>query len=434
MPEQTLLELDLSIVFLLSVILIWFMIAYQLILTLAGFFHYRASIKERKFIDGQEFDYPNVSILIPARNEEKVMHHTLDAMLNLDYPADRLDILVIDDGSTDATPAILRQYAERDSRVRYLTIPKHESGKGKSRALNLALEKTDSEFIAVYDADNTPAPSALKYLVAQLLLDASLGAVLGKFRTVNKKRNLLTRFINIETLSFQSMLQAGRWKMFKVATLPGTNFVVRRSLLTKLGGWDEQAITEDSELSIRIYMEEFRIKYIPYSVTYEQEPESWAVWIRQRTRWVRGNNYVGTKFLKSWRSFKNKFVAFELLYLLSLYYIFLVAIVSSDVLFLLGLFHVVIISLPGPYTAVWILALFLFFLEILLALSYDREDTVSNILLTALMYFTYCQFWIYIVGKAIYLDVIKKEKRTWDKTIRFDVQPGQSEAASKTMS
>jgi cellulose synthase/poly-beta-1,6-N-acetylglucosamine synthase-like glycosyltransferase len=422
MPGQSLIQLDLSIVFLVSVILIWFMIAYQLVLTLAGFFHYRNSYKEKHRIDAKHFEFPRVSILIPAHNEEKVISYTVEAMMKLDYPNDKLDILVINDGSSDATAEIVQRYADQDSRVRLYNVPKGEGGKGKSRALNLGLKQTDAEFIAVYDADNTPLPSALKYLMAQLLEDESLGGVLGKFRTVNKNRNLLTRFINIETLSFQSMLQAGRWKLFKVATLPGTNLIIRRHLLDKLHGWDENAITEDSELSIRIYMEGFRIKFVPYSITYEQEPESWSVWIKQRTRWVRGNNYVGKKFLKEVPAFKNKFLAFELTYLLSLYYVFFIAILSSDVLFLLGMFNVVVISLPGPYTTVWIVALFLFLLEILLALSYDREDKFSNVLLVLLMYFTYCQFWIYIVGKAIYLDVIKKEKQTWVKTVRFNVK------------
>lgn len=423
MPEQSLLELDLSILFLISVILIWFMIGYQLILALAGFFHYRLSLREQRTVDAREFEYPKVSILIPAHNEAIVISHTLEAMLNLEYPRDRLDILVINDGSSDETGEIVSGFAAKDPRVRLYTVPPGEGGKGKSRALNIGVRQTDAAFIAVYDADNTPHPSALRYLMAQLLTDETLGAVLGKFRTVNKSRNLLTRFINIETLSFQSMLQAGRWKLFKIATLPGTNFVIRRGLLAKLDGWDEEAITEDSELSIRVYKEGYRIKYIPYSVTFEQEPETWSAWIKQRTRWVRGNNYVGTKFLKEIRAFRNKFLAIELLYLLSLYYVFLIAIVISDVLFILGAFNVVQISLPGPYTAVWFVALFLFLLEILLALSYDREDRPANIALTFLMYFTYCQFWIYIVGKAIYLDLIKREKRTWVKTIRFQVEP-----------
>ena len=423
MTEHPILDIIFSIIFLLSVITIWFMIGYQLVLTLAGFFHYRSSLREKRTIDKQQFEFPEVTVLIPAHNEEKVIARTLEAMLNLEYPRERLDVLIIDDGSTDSTAEIVSHYAERDNRIRLFRVPKGEGGKGKSRALNLGLKQTDRKFIAVYDADNTPHPSALRYLMAQLLTDSSLGAVLGKFRTVNKNRNLLTRFINIETLSFQSMLQAGRWKLFKVSTLPGTNLVIRRHLLDTLGGWDEDAITEDSELSIRIYMEGFRIKYTPYSVTYEQEPEAWSTWVKQRTRWVRGNNYVEKKFLKVVSAFKNKTLAIELLYLLSLYYTFLVAIVSSDIIFLLGIFNVINISLPGPYTTVWLVALFLFLFEILLALSYDKEDKLSNILLTFLMYFTYCQFWIYIVGKAIYLDIIKKEKQTWVKTVRFDVQP-----------
>src|SRR5262249_41743590 len=162
-------------------------------------------------------------------------------------------------------------------------------------------------------------------------------------------------------------------------------------------------------------------------VTYEQEPETWRVWIKQRTRWVRGNNYVAFKFLKEIRRFKQKFLAFELLYLLSLYYVFFVAIVSSDLLFLVGLLNLVVITLAGPFTLVWIVAFFRLLFEILLALSYDREDTFGNVLLGAVMYFTYCQFWIYIVGKAIYLDLLKKEKRTWVKTVRFDVTPHPSE-------
>ena len=422
MGEHSLLQLDLSILFLLAVILIWFMIAYQLVLTLAGFFHFRSSLKEKKKIDVMSFEFPKVSILIPAHNEEKVIGDTVDAMLALDYPRENLDILVINDGSTDRTEEILNQRSTRDSRLRVFNVPKGEGGKGKSRALNLGLKQTDAQFIAVYDADNTPDPSALKYLMAQLILDSSLGAVLGKFRTVNKSRNLLTRFINIETLSFQSILQAGRWKLFKVATLPGTNLVIRRELLDTLDGWDEEAITEDSELSIRIYKEGFRIKFIPYSITYEQEPEEWGVWIKQRTRWVRGNNYVATKFLHEVGAFKNKFLGMELLYLLSLYYVFFVAIVISDALFILGLFNVIVITLPGPYTIVWAIALMLYLMEIFLALSYDREDNVPNLFLMLLMYFTYCQFWLYIVGKAIYEDLIKKE-RTWVKTVRFDVKP-----------
>jgi cellulose synthase/poly-beta-1,6-N-acetylglucosamine synthase-like glycosyltransferase len=419
---ESFVQLSLSILFLIAVILIWFMIGYQLLLTVAGFFHQVRSLKERSEVDGMTFDLPSVSVLIPAHNEEIVMAATLDAMLALDYPRERLEIVVIDDGSTDATGEIVADYAQRDSRVVLLSVPKGEGGKGKSRALNLGLRCAKSPVIAVYDADNTPSPDALKYLVAQLLLHPELGAVLGKFRTVNKNRNLLTRFINIETLSFQSMLQAGRWWLFRIATLPGTNFVIRREVLAQLGGWDEEAITEDSELSIRMYMNNWRIKFIPYAVTYEQEPERWDVWLRQRTRWVRGNNYVAKKFFGLRKDIKSTRLRIEILYLFAMYYIFFVAILMSDFIFLLTATRLVSIPLPGPYNIVWMLAVVLFFGEILLALSYDREDSPRAVWHMALMYFTYCQLWIVVVAKAFYLDVILKEKRVWIKTVRFNVK------------
>ena len=413
------LELSLSFFFVIAVILIWFMIAYQFILTVYGYVNLVKSLKEKKEVNEMNFDYPFCSILIPAHNEEIVIGDTIESMLKIVYPEDKLEIIVINDGSTDATKKIIESYAEKDCRVKLFDIPMGEGGKGKSRTLNIGMKIAKGEIIAVYDADNTPDKDSLRYLVAQLIQHKELGAVLGKFRTVNKDKNWLTRFINIETLSFQSMLQAGRWQMHNIATLPGTNFVMWNWLIKKLNGWDEDALTEDSELSIRIYQEGYKIKFIPYAITYEQEPESWRVWIKQRMRWVRGNNYVISKFAKQLTKFKNKRLAFDILYTLALYYVFFAAIIISDLLFIIGLLNLVSISLPGPYTFVWIMAMVLFIFEIMLAISYDNEDSIGKVGLILLMYFSYCQLWIYIVLKAAYSEYVKKEKSTWAKTIRF---------------
>jgi len=423
---MTLLELDLSFLFVVAVILIWFMIAYQFVLTAYGYANFLKSLREKRELDRMVLDYPSCTILIPAHNEEKVIGRTIETMLALDYPADRLTIVVINDGSTDETRNIIQQYADRDPRVRLFDVPKGQGGKGKSRALNLGIQQVTSDVVAIYDADNTPDKDALRYLVAQLLLHKDLGAVLGKFRTVNKNVNLLTRFINIETLSFQSMLQAGRWQMHNIATLPGTNFAMWTGLIRELGGWDEEALTEDSELSIRIYQHGYKIKFIPYSITYEQEPQEWKVFIKQRMRWVRGNNYVLGKFVRQIPGFKNKRLAFDLLYTLSLYYVFFVAILVSDALFLLSVTNMVSIALPGPYTIVWGLAFLLFILEITLSISYDGEDGLRSIGLIALMYFTYCQLWMYIVLKAMYVEYVRKEKHVWEKTVRFELEPGEA--------
>jgi len=413
----------LEIVFLVCVILIWFMIGYQFIFSVFGYINFIKSMKEKKMVDKQTYDFPTCTVLIPAHNEEKVIGATIEAMLNFNYPKDKLKIMVINDGSKDSTKEIIESYAAKDDRVVLYDVPKGQGGKGKSRALNLGVKQVQSDVIAIYDADNTPDPMSLHYLVANLISDKELGGVIGKFRTVNKNRNLLTRFINIETLSFQSMLQAGRWQMHNIATLPGTNFVMWRWLIEELEGWDEEALTEDSELSIRIYELGYKIKFVPYAITYEQEPETWKVWMKQRVRWVRGNNYVIAKFVKLIPHFKNKKIRFDLLYTLALYYIFFFAIIVSDILFVLSLLSIVSIPLPGPYSVVWIMAFVLFLFEIMLAISFDKEDNPKNLGLILIMYFTYCQLWIFIMLKAFYLDKIKKEGHTWDKTVRFDVPP-----------
>jgi cellulose synthase/poly-beta-1,6-N-acetylglucosamine synthase-like glycosyltransferase len=420
---MSVLEVDLSFLFVVAVILIWFMIAYQFALTIFGYINYLKSFRERKTVDATQYVYPTCTIMIPAHNEAVVIGRTVESMLKLEYPKDKLTILVINDGSKDETASIVQKFADRDSRVVLFNVPPGEGGKGKSRALNLGFKQVNSEIIAIYDADNTPDPKALRYLVAQLITNKQLGGVIGKFRTVNKDATLLTRFINIETLSFQSILQAGRWQMHNIATLPGTNFVVWTHLMRDLEGWDEQALTEDSELSIRIYQKGYKIKFVPYALTYEQEPQEWKVWLKQRMRWVRGNNYVIAKFFKEIPKFKSKRLAFDILYTLLLYYVFFVAIIISDALFIVSGLNLVSIALPGPYTLVWMFAFFLFILEIFLAVSFDSEDSLKSIGLILVMYFTYCQFWIYVVLKAVYVERFQKKKGFWDKTVRFDVKP-----------
>lgn len=404
--------------FLFSVVVIWSMILYQLILTLFGY-QYRKKIEqewsERELSDEQ---LPGVSILIPSRNEEIVIQRTLERMLTLNFPKAKLEVVVINDGSTDNTGSIVRKMANRDNRISLIDLPRADAGSGKSHALNLGLQKTRHDLIAVYDADNHPEPDALKRLVMHLVSDEKLGAVIGKFRTLNRRRNLLTRFINVETLGFQWIIQAGRFHASQIAILPGTNCVIRKDVLLTCGGWDEAAITEDAELSVRIYRKGWKIKFVPTAVTWEPEPEKLRIWVRQRTRWVRGNNYVIRKLLKPALLLKNRFLSLEFLYLFLLYYLFLGAIAVSHLLFILCSLGVFSVAVPGPYTAVWISAFFMFLLEIMLVLSYEDEDSLTNIGVTTLMYFTYCQLWLYVVFRGLFLDMARKRLGIWDKTER----------------
>ncbi len=413
-------NIGIRILFLLSVLLIWFMLVYQFVLTVAGFLYSREAAQEKRKLDKHKLPLPGVSVLIPAHNEEMVIERTLQFIFDSDYPKDKLDVIVLDDASTDATPDLLDRCAKQNSHLRVIHIPQGEGGKGKAAVLNRGLQYAQFPLIAIFDADNQPEPESLRYLASQFVMDPSLGAVLGKFRTLNRRRNLLTRFINVEGLSFQWIVQAGRWKLLKIATLPGTNFIVRKDILDEVGLWDEEALTEDAELSLRILEAGHTIKFVPYAVTWEQEPENLSTWIRQRTRWARGNFYLMQKFMSSIATAKNKKLAIEMFYFLLLYHVFIGAIVVSAFLFVLGLLGVVSIPVPGPYLEVWLMAYLLFVTEVALMLSQeDNEDSFANIVYAMAMYFTYCQLWPVVVGKAFYLEFIKKEKRVWAKTERF---------------
>jgi cellulose synthase/poly-beta-1,6-N-acetylglucosamine synthase-like glycosyltransferase len=404
--------------FVVSAVAIWFIIAYQFALFLAGLLYSRYAAQPRPLPAG--FDWPPVSILVPARNEARVIERTVASLAALDYPADRVEILIVDDGSTDGTGAIVAGMARNDPRVQCLSVPAAQAGRGKAAALNLAFTAARHDLIAIYDADNRPEPASLRTLVSALALQPDLAATVGKFRCMNRDRNLLTRFINIESLAFQWIVQAGRWALLGVTTLPGTNFVIRRDVLDRTGGWDEEALTEDAELTIRLYETGRRIRFVPGAVTWEQEPERIRTWIRQRTRWARGHNYVLAKHLRRLLHLRPRVLAFELLYALAIYYVVFAAIAVSDVMFVLAGFGLISIHALGPYAEIWLLAFALFVLEVTIALSRERgEDSLVNLCLIVVTYFTYCQLWIPVVLLAFVDDVVLKRKRVWAKTERF---------------
>lgn len=369
--------------------------------------------------------YPMVSIMIPAHNEAVVIRKTLEAMARLQYPSDRYEVIVINDNSSDNTGDIIEAVMFENPTCQFKHIQSFppEGGRGKSAALNIGFQTATGELIAIYDADNTPNSLALSYLVSELLSNDNYGAVIGKFRTRNKTKNLLTRFINIETLSFQWMAQAGRWKLFGLCTIPGTNFIIRRSIIEEIGGWDPNAIAEDTEISFRVYQMGYKIAFMPMAETFEQEPETIKVWMKQRTRWVNGNLYVLFKNIQHYKQIKNKSIWFDLFYYFSVYVLFLSAIVLSDTIFLIGLFTDYDIQISGNYIVIWILSYMVFLLQVSVTLSIEKgEASKENLFLVSIMYFTYCQLWLIVSLKGLVQFIkgtILKQGTKWYKTERF---------------
>ncbi|WP_434291307.1 glycosyltransferase [Clostridium botulinum] len=410
--------------FIFSLVSIWMLLFVNIILSLAGYRYYLKTLNsELKGLKNEK--YPKVSILVPAHNEEKVIGRTVKSILLLNYPKDKMELIVINDNSLDNTREILKQIQEeyRSYNFKIINTDNITGGRGKSNASNIGYKHSSGDFIAVYDADNTPDKNALKYLMETIIEDEHLGAVIGKFRTRNKDRNMLTRFINIETLSFQWMCQAGRWNLLNLCTIPGTNFVVRKNIIQKLNGWDPKAIAEDTEISFRIYELGYKIKFVPYSVTWEQEPENLKVWFKQRTRWAKGNIYVLLKYFKNMFKGTSKDIIFDIFYFFSVYFLFLSSVIISDILFIVGIFLNINLHVTGNFNVLWILAYVLFVLEVSLTLTLEKgESNKENLILVPIMYFTYCQMWMIVALRGIiqYIrDKLFKKEIKWYKTERF---------------
>ncbi|EMM8014363.1 glycosyltransferase family 2 protein [Clostridioides difficile] len=408
--------------FVFSLFSIWSLLLINIILAMGGYiFYFKNFDKEIKEID----EYPMISILVPAHNEAKVIGRTVESLLLLNYPKSKMELIVINDNSSDNSKEILENIKDRYNNYNFTIINTDSltGGKGKSNALNIGYTISKGDFIAVYDADNTPDKNALRHLVQTIVMNDELGAVIGKFRTRNKNKNLLTKFINIETLSFQWMSQAGRWQLFNLCTIPGTNFILRRSIIEEIGGWDSKAIAEDTEISFRIYKLGYKIKLVPQSITWEQEPETVKVWIKQRTRWAKGNIYVLMKYIKNiFKQGRNKIV-FDIAYFFSVYFLFLTSVIISDILFVLSISKLVEISIPINFFLIWILSYLLFIIEVSISLTIEKgEATIENIFIVAIMYFTYSQLWLFVAIKGMieYLkDIIFKREVKWYKTERF---------------
>lgn len=409
---------------LIATLSIWSLLLINVVLIIAGYLYYiKTEAAPPPEING---DPPFVSIMVPAHNEGIVIVKTVEALLRLDYPHDRYEIIVINDNSSDNSATLLATIQHKHPQ-RALTIINTDAitgGKGKSNALNLGFKQAQGELLAIYDADNTPEKNALRYLVAELTHDPSLGAVVGKFRTRNRNASLLTRFINIETLSFQWMAQAGRWQLFKLCTIPGTNFILRRSIIEAIGGWDEKALAEDTEISFRIYTMGYRIKFQPKAVTWEQEPQTISVWFRQRTRWVKGNVYVILKNLPLLIDPKARKIRFDLLYFLAIYFLLLTSLVVSDTILILNIFGYIHTTLAGFSGLLWLLAIVLFIVGTFITITTEKgEMSLENLGIIALMYVTYSQMWMVVAtyGLVMYIrETILKREAKWYKTERFE--------------
>jgi len=232
-------------------------------------------------VDPPDDFQPRVSIIVPVKNEESVIERLLCALVKSDYP-DK-EVIVIEDGSTDRTPNICQKWAQ-DHPFLIKYVHSNQSN-GKPSAINLGAKAATGEIVAVYDADTIPEPGTLQKVVPYFK-DTNVAAVQGELRTVNPDESIITRLsvLNDFVVNIQ---QLGKDKLDIFVPLLGTNQYIRRKVLEEVGYWDSDALSEDTEISVRLAKKGYRVRYVP-GTTGVEAPAKLSVFLNQRMKWLRG--------------------------------------------------------------------------------------------------------------------------------------------------
>ncbi len=228
---------------------------------------------------------PPVAILVPAYNEEKVIVRTVRAALAVDYPPEKLRVIVIDDGSTDRTLEVARQeFAAECAAGRVLVLG--QANAGKAAALNLGLEHlTETIFLGI-DADTVIAPQAVARLVPHFR-DPEVAAVAGNARVGNRV-NLWTRWQALEYITSQNFERRALNAMGAVSVVPGAIGAWRTAAVRAAGGYQVNTVAEDADLTMSLLERGLRVQYEDRAFAYTEAPISAGGLMRQRFRWSFG--------------------------------------------------------------------------------------------------------------------------------------------------
>ena len=227
---------------------------------------------------------PQVAVLIPAYNEEKVIERTVQGALDSDYP--NLRVIVIDDGSKDRTLEITRRAfaaEEADGRVLILTKPNG----GKAEALNFGLEHIgDAEIFVGIDADTIIAPDAIVRMVPHFL-NPRVAAVAGNAKVGNRV-NLWTRWQALEYITSQNFERRALNTMGAVSVVPGAIGAWRTEMVREAGGYHVDTVAEDADLTMALLRNGYRVEYEDLALAFTEAPTSAHALMRQRFRWSFG--------------------------------------------------------------------------------------------------------------------------------------------------
>ncbi len=365
----------------------------------------------------------SISVLIPMHNEEQVLENVIESLLKCDYDRDRIEIIPINDNSTDRTREMLDEYHRKYEFIR----PFHRSGgeRGKPAGLNEAMELARGEIIIVFDADYRPAKDMLKQLVIAFE-DPEVGAVMGRVIPYNTNKNILTRLINLERSGGYQVDQQARYNLKLIPQYGGTVGGFRKDVTMELGAFNPLILAEDTELTYKLYTNGWKVIYANSAECYEEAPETLQVRGKQIRRWARGHNQVLFRnffrtITTSAMTVREKIDGILLLFVYAVPFLLALGQVVSIILFFLGEMDVFagywVIFFIGVYSS---FGNFAPFFQIGTALIIDGIKGEA-FLLPLLMFNFYFYMWNISLGflDAV-ADLITHRRVKWVKTIRFE--------------
>ncbi len=228
--------------------------------------------------------HPFVSILIPCHNEHEVIEKTAQNILNLDYKD--FEIVLIDDRSSDDTAEIIKNLEKKYDKITAIIRDKNATP-GKSAVLNDAMKIAKGEAILVFDADAKVEKDFLSRMIVELE-PADVGAVQAQKVIINAKQNFLTQCQYNEYI-LDTHLQVGRDAIRGAVELRGNGELIKRQALKSINGWNEDTITDDLDMSTRLHVKGWDIRFCPDIKVYEEGVVTFSALIRQRRRWVEGS-------------------------------------------------------------------------------------------------------------------------------------------------
>jgi poly-beta-1,6-N-acetyl-D-glucosamine synthase len=242
---------------------------------------YRHRIKDPEVDLNKKEDTPFVSIVMPAFNEGKNIRKTVESVQNLNYPKDRMEIVLVDDGSTDDTLDVIKKMALKDSRIKGYTKPNG----GTADAKNFGIKKSRGEFIVTLDSDSYVDKDALKNMIGYMR-DKRVTAVTPSM-SVYKPKGFLQNLQYVEyTLGIYLRKVFGLLNCIHVT--PGPFSIYRKSFFEKYGYFETGNLTEDIEIALRMQKNGYKIENSIHAGVYTVAPNNFKALLNQRMRWYYG--------------------------------------------------------------------------------------------------------------------------------------------------